>query len=506
MPFELTARAGVLHSPARVEPMSEAVSGTVPFVLLIGCLALLWLALRLSENGRRYLGSLALLTAALVLRRVVPLLPAAWAPGLRAVVLLAIAFALVRAAVVSADLVIRRRQAYFSTIFRDIATIVIYGVVVLAVARSVLGIDPTPLFATSALLTVVIGLALQETLGNVFSGLSLQLQKPFEPGDWVRFGTHLGRVQGIGWRSTRLLTRSLELLEVPNALLAKEVITNYRGPAIGDELFIAVSYRTPPNSTKAVILRVLDHNPDVAKVPPPEVLVSEYADWAVRYRIRFWMVEFSRQDHVRDAIMTSLWYALRRSGIEIPYPIRTLYVHDAQRQGHGVEDERGERVTALRRIDFLRELGDDELEILAPSLHHAAFGRGEIVCRESDAGDTLYLVQDGTVEVVARGAAGEEVHIADLSAPAFFGEMSLLTGEPRAATVRAKTDADLLVVEREGFERLFQSRPSVAEAVSRTLATRKVELREIRDHSQPAESADTRSRRLLLKMQAIFGF
>jgi len=474
-------------------------------VAFLALMAFLWMGLRRRDVGRRYGGSMLLFAAGILFLHITPWVADPWAAGLRALVLLALAFALVRAAVVTGDLLIRRRRAYFSTIFRDIATVLLYVFVVLAVAHWVVGIDPTPLFATSALLTAVIGLALQETLGNLFSGVSLQLQKPFEPGDWVRFGAHLGRVQGIGWRSTRLVTRSLELLEVPNALLAKEVVTNYRGSAVGDELFVAISYQTPPNRAKEVILRVLDHNPEVAKIPAPQVLLADYGDSAVRYRIRFWMLDFSHQDTVRDAVMTSIWYALRRHGIEIPYPIRTLYVHEAERR-QGDDRALRERVRTLRQVDFLSDLDDEELGVLAPSLHESAFVRGETVCREGDAGDTLYVVQAGSVEVVARGANGEDVHIADLAAPAFFGEMSLLTGETRSATVRAKTDAELLVVERRGFERLFQSRPSVAEVVSRTLAARRDELRELREQPQATESVETRSRRLLTKMQAIFGF
>lgn len=496
----------VLHSRARVDARLAFLQGTVPFVVFLAGLVLLWVVLQRSTVGRRYSASLGLLVAALLLRRVAPFLPGAWSPALRAVALLAIAFAVVRAAVLSGDMLIRRRQAVFSTIFRDIATIIIYTVVVLMVARSTLGIDPTPLFATSALLTAVVGLALQETLGNVFSGLSLQLQKPFDPGDWVRFGPYLGHVQGIGWRSTRLLTRSSELLEVPNALLAKEVITNYRGGGIGDELFITASYGTPPNWTKEVILRVLDHNPEVCEVPAPQVLVVEYGDSAVRYRIRFWLREFPRQDQIRDSVMTSLWYAFRRHGIEIPYPARTVYMGETSRHGSRDDQERPDHFATLRGVDFLSELGDEELAVLAPSLHAVSFGRGEIVCREGDPGDTLYVVEDGTIEVVARDARGQEVHVADLTAPAFFGEMSLLTGEPRAATARAKTDAELLVVERAGFEQLFRSRPAVAEVVSRTLAARQSELREAREQAPAAESTDSRSRRLLARMQAIFRF
>jgi small-conductance mechanosensitive channel/CRP-like cAMP-binding protein len=484
-------------------PLGHALLGLAFLVVAV----LLWAVLHRDPALRRYGGALAFLAIAFAAEIGITWLDPRWkmAMTLRALALLAFLFGLVRALFVTLDEVARRRERDFSTIFRDLATLLVYGIVFLMVARFELNVDVTPLLATSALVTAVVGLALQETLGNVFSGLSLQLQKPFAPGDWVRFGAYLGRVQGIGWRSTRLVTRSLERLEVPNGVLARDVITNYRGNAVGDDLFVGLSYDAPPNRVKEIIQRVLHHNPELARSPASQVWVVEYGDFAIKYRIRFWMIDYAEQDRVRDEIMTSLWYALRRNGIEIPFPIRTL--HLKRTTATATDDGRKrELVGALRQVDFLSGLEENELATLVPNLYEVEFGRGETICREGESGDTFYVVRRGTVEIVARGAAGEQTHVADVSAPGFFGEMSLLTGEPRAATVRAKSDAWLLVVEREGFESLFQAHPSIAEAISRVLATRQSELRERREQAVGSETADSRSRRLLAAMRTIFGF
>jgi small-conductance mechanosensitive channel/CRP-like cAMP-binding protein len=469
---------------------------------------LYWLYLHASVTRRRFGGAVVFLAISFAAESVVPWLPreSKLAMTLRAIALLTFLFGLVRALVIMADLVARRRRTDFSTIFRDLATLLAYAIVFLLVARLELNVDVTPLLATSALVTAVIGLALQETLGNIFSGLSLQLQKPFEPGDWVSFDSHLGRVQGIGWRSTRLVTRSLEVLDVPNALLAREVITNYRGTAVGDDLFVGLSYAAPPNRVKEIILRVLHHNRALAGNPAPQVWVVEYGDFAIKYRIRFWMIDYSQQDWVRDEIMTSLWYALRRNGIEIPFPIRTLQVQRVRATFPGDVDRQRDVMGALRQVDFLRGLDEEQLATLVPSLYDVEYGLGEIICREGEAGNTFYVLRSGVVEVVAHGAKGEDRHVADLTAPAFFGEMSLLTGEPRSATVRAKSDARVLVVEREGFDGLFRSNPAVAETISRTLAQRQDELRERREQTAAAETAERISRRLLASMRTIFGF
>ncbi len=488
--------AATFSAPLVKTALSLACAGVVVFAWWLG---------RDRPVFRRYGGALWCVVIAIVVEAVMPWLAARPANVAFVLTVAALSFAIVRGLVVTADLMVRRRQAHFSTIFRDLATLLVYTVVVLSVLHSV-DVDVSGLLTTSAIVTAVIGLALQETLGNVFSGLSLQLQKPFEPGDWVGFDSHVGRVQGIGWRSTAIITRNLEILDVPNGLLARGVVTNYRGGAIGDELFVGVAYDSPPNEVKAVIVEVLREVPEVVAVPPPVAEVVDYGDFAIKYRLRFWMRDYGRQPAVHDAIMSKLWYAFRRHGMEIPFPIRNVYMHDASAaQAADARADQGS-VSALRQVDFLAELDDTELGMLRSDVREAVFGRDEIICREGDAGDAFFVLRRGIVEVVARGANGQETHVADLGAPAFFGEMALLTGEPRSATVRAKGDAELLIVERAGFEALFKTRPSVAAAVSRVLAMRQSELRERRGQSIAVESSESRSRRLLAKMQAIFRF
>ncbi len=483
--------------------MSAAIWTSGLALTALAVILVLGRGLRGREPGRQFTGALGFFATAAALGLMLPWAPQDASTPLSAMLLLSLCFGFVRIAVVSVDVIARRRRAQFSTIFLDLITLALYGVVVLAVAGGLLHVEVTSLLATSALVTAVIGLALQETLSNVFSGLSLQLQKPFDPGDWIRFGAYLGRVQGIGWRSTRLLTRSIELLEVPNSELAKHVITNYRGNAIGDELFVSVAYDVAPNRIKDVILGVVTHVTGIATIPQPDVLLVEYGDFAIKYRIRFWMLDYATQESVRDALMSRLWYAFRRYGIEVPYPIRMLQRRSEPAKADPTTAQQ-ERLVALREVDFLSDLDDEELAVVSACVHPQTFGSGELVCREGEAGHTFYILARGTVEVIARGARDEEMHVASLDAPAFFGEMSLLTDEPRSATIRATTDIELFVVEREGFQRLFQLRPSIAAAVSRALAERQSDLRGRLE--QAPQTVEARSHRLLARMQAILRF
>ena len=157
-------------------------------------------------------------------------------------------------------------------------------------------------------------------------------------------------------------------------------------------------------------------------------------------------------------VVSGLWYALRRHGIEIPFPVRTMVIKQEDR----VEESEALREIAseLRGVDFLRELDDEELRILAGSVRIRKFGAGETLMRQGEIGDTFYIIRHGVVDVTTNGADGNQVHIAELIRQAFFGEVALMTGEPRNATIRARTDVEVLEMSRSGFTRCSRAIPT----------------------------------------------
>ncbi len=421
-----------------------------------------------------------------------------------AVALVLTSWGLIKLLLDAVDATAHRRHAHFSTIFKDLLMIVLYAAIVMAILRIHFQVDPTPLFASTAVIAVIIGLALQEVLGNIFSGVTLQVGKRFVPGDWVRSGTHLGRVQGIGWRSTAVITRANEKLEIPNLALAKEILVNFSNGVVADEISIGLSYATAPNYAREVIQETLRDVPGVLQDPAAEILTWEYADFTVRYRIRYWVADYTDVERIRDAVNTRLWYTLRRKSIEIPFPIRTFRMQAAAVNAGPGAFER-EITQELRRIDFLRDLPDDELQVLLPGVTAQNFGAGETIVRQGDKGDSLYMIRSGAVEVLAAAAPdGQQVHIRDLVSPAFFGEMALMTGEPRSATVRARTDTELLQVTRGGFVELFKAHPEAAAQMGEVIALRMTETRELLAAAPSSDDARNRARRLLDKMRSVF--
>src|SRR5579871_116939 len=410
---------------------------------------------------------------------------------------------IIRIALELADAATHRGREHFSTIFRDLLTLTLWVVVVMVVLRTSFHIDLGALIAVPAVLTVVLGFALEETLGNVFSGLTLQLSRPFHPGDWVRVSDKVGRVHDIGWRATTVITRANERLDIPNAQLSKDLLFNYGRHAVADEISIGLAYGEPPNRVREVVLDVLHDIPEVLQRPEPEIMPWEFGDYAIRYRIKYWLADYEHSERLHARVVSGLWYALRRHGIEIPFPVRTMIVSRERR----IEESEAQREieAELRNVDFLRELSDEEMRLLAGTVRVHQFGAGEALVREGDSGDALYIIRRGVVDVTANGSDGHPIHLSELTRPAFFGEMALMTGEKRNATIRARTDVEVIEMNRAGFTELFKSHPDAAAQMSEIIAARMMQRRELLDASQQGDGGSRgRSSWLLSKMREIF--
>jgi small-conductance mechanosensitive channel/CRP-like cAMP-binding protein len=415
-------------------------------------------------------------------------------------------FGVIRLLLEVVDAITRRGKVHFSTISKDLLMLTLWFVVVMVVLYTDFGVQPLSILTTTTVAAAVLGFALQETLGNVFSGLSLQMGRPFEPGDWIRSGQHVGQVKGIAWRATTIVTRDNERLDIPNSVIAKEVLHNYATGHVRDEISVGISYGVPPNHVREVVLTLLHDVPQVLRNPPPEVLAWGYGDFAIEYHIKYSIEDYGAQEHVRDRIASSLWYALRRHSIEIPFPTRTVHMHDAGRdedEGMDKEFER-ELMGDLRQVDWLRGLSDEELRLLVPTVSVRQFGAGEMLVRAGEPGESMFIVRSGKAEVLGHAADGQIRHIANIARGNLTGEMALMTGEPRNANVRALTDMEVIEMDREGLTRLFKEHPDAAAGIGDIVAVRNRELLEKLASGDAMNGNRGAHRWLLAKMRELF--
>jgi small-conductance mechanosensitive channel/CRP-like cAMP-binding protein len=402
-----------------------------------------------------------------------------------------------------------RGRVHYSTILRDLMMVLAWAFVVAVVLNTTLGFDITKIFVSSALIAGAIGLGLQETLRNLFSGLMFQVARPFVPGDWVRFQSHVGRVSGTSWAATEIVTRSNERVKIPNSMLITQPLMNYAAAAVADEITIAISYDDAPGRVKEAVLNVVRDIPHVLADPPPQVYAWEYGDYAIKYRVKYWLGDYTVQETVRDTLCSSLWYALRRHAIDIPYPTQTLQMQRRPVRPGGDARFEKEMMSDLRRVDWLRGLSDEELRMLLPHVNVHQFGVGEMLVREGDPGDSFFIIRHGTVEVTGKAQDGAIRHIADISPESpspFFGESALMAGEPRNATIRARTEVEVLEMSRQGFGQLFKEHPGLAEPIAEIIEGRTQQRVGLLAEARRGDGTRKVGSRLLAKMREIFDF
>lgn len=405
---------------------------------------------------------------------------AAYGPRLQSIEQLLIFLALINALVYVAINPLREDRVpdRFPSILQD--AIVVGLLVVLATF-----VFPEKLLTTSAVGAVVIGFALQDTLGNMFAGLAIQVEKPFLVGHWVKVGGFEGRVQEVTWRATKLRTKSGSLAVVPNNIVSRDAVTNYSEPALPNRLEVEVgaTYLRPPNEVKAALREALAQAPVVLSDPPPDVLLVDFGSSAIVYRVRFWVSDFERDEAARDQVRSAIYYALDRHGIEIPWPIQVEY--SRQERPADTPANAQARADVLRAVAVLAPLSDAERMTLAGASRERLFAGGEAIVREGDAGRSLFVIRDGAVRVSVEPGDRE---VARLERGAYFGEMSMLTGDRRTATVTAVADCRVLEITDEVFRPIAEGNPGVIEQIGRLALDRRKGLQETRDAAVAAHA------------------
>jgi small-conductance mechanosensitive channel/CRP-like cAMP-binding protein len=363
---------------------------------------------------------------------------------------------------------------------RDVLRVLVLAAVVLAVVVAVFNVPLTGALVSTTVLSAVIGLALQDILKNAFAGMALDLERPFSRGDWLLLDGTPHQVVDMTWRSTRLRTNDgLEVYE-PNATLATSRVVNLgsgRRP-IARNFDVGLPYEAPPARVKQALEAAVRGAPGVAPEPPSEVFVAGFEESAVRYRARVWTTMVANLRRFEDGVYTRIWYELKRQGLPIPFPIRTLHLHSAsEEEGRRATKAGDEARQLLSRLELFRELSPEAVAQLAARSRREHYDDGETLFQEGARGDSLFVVADGRVRV---GKSGGEmgtgvIQLAALGVGDFFGEMSLLTGEPRSATVAANGGCEVLVLSKDDVAPLLEKDPKIAEILSHALAARQAE-------------------------------
>ncbi|HEY5402765.1 MAG TPA: mechanosensitive ion channel family protein [Pyrinomonadaceae bacterium] len=330
------------------------------------------------------------------------------------------------------------------------------------------------LFTTSAIFGVILGLALQDTLGNFFAGISLQADRPFQVGDVITVGTqrHTGVVEEISWRAIKIRTFQNHVVLINNSGAAKEPIEVCPRDNLNARLvFFNTLYTDSPAKTIHVVREAVRETDNVSARVTPIVRIRNLGDYGVEYECKYWLEDYAKYNDTDALIRQRIWYAFRRAGLNFAFPTRTLHIE--RKPGSEIrETDGGAIVERLSAVDIFAPLSVEETQMLALAAVRHVFAPGETVIRAGDPGSSMFVVHNGRVQVQVN-ENGRPRPVATLNEGDFFGEMALFTGEPRTANVVALEETEVLEIGHGAMKQVFDTNPDLVESLSFIMTERR---------------------------------
>ena len=459
-------------------------SGPAAVVLVVATLALLALPvfrLLAPRNHRNHGGParLFLIIAALLALAAIGLgTMGATSPGnlVQLVAVLVLMLGLVGiAGVLVFDVTLPRLRIDVPSILRDLMEVM----VAVALGMGFLwlaGLDVFSLVTTSAVLTAVIGLALQSTIANVFSGLGLQLDRTLRHGEWIEVGNHIGKILEIGWRSTCIQTRDGDTVFVPNSELVAKEVRKFARPngAHRSTVRIGFHYRHPPNEVRRVLLEAMRDIPEVLRHPEPSCGPVEFGDFAVIYSVRYWIADFADEIQIDEEVHSRLWYAAQRANLEIPYPIRTLASERAAVDTADAEGVQNEAIHLLAAVAPFNRLDDENQRRCTRNVRRLHFARNETLLRPDGSDDHLYVISAG--EVSLRRSSTTPVANELTLRPGDLVGQRLLPGSNSASAYTARSEVTLYQIDDRALQEVLVARPELADDLAAIATIRQTKL------------------------------
>ncbi len=372
---------------------------------------------------------------------------------------------------------LRSTSPEVSLLLRNIFTIIIYIVSFFVIFNSQYPkIDLAALFTTSTILGVIIGLALQDTLGNLFSGLAIQADQPFQIGDVIRIDQKgEGIVESVSWRGVQIRTFQNKLIVISNSVLGKEIVEVAPRDNLNARIvFFNTLYGNSPAKTIQTARDAIRQVENVSPKIRPIVRVKNLSESGLDFEIKYWIEDYAKYNDTDALIRQRIWYAFQRESIEFAYPTRTVHVETKTQTDVFAEpdDEIFERMSS---VPIFAPLSDEETQKLARASRVRVFAPGESIVRQGQKGNSMFVIHRGAVDVQIK-EDGAVKSLRKLREGDFFGEMGLLTGEPRAASVLAEEETEVLEIDNQCLKPILEENPALVESLSIIVEERRVAL------------------------------
>ena len=394
----------------------------------------------------------------------------------------------------------RRRNVVAPQLLRQIVSIAIYLLLGARALKILFDYDVKTALTGGAVIAAVIGLALQDTLGNLFSGIALHMEGAFDVGDVLHSGDYVGVVESVSWRATRMRGFNNQTVVLPNSVIARERLEVFpHGNLNARVLQLGIDYNVAPSTVIEIVSQAAAHVDGVARELPCFTRVGAFADSSVIYEIKYHTRDYAKRDRIDADIRKAVWYALHRNKISFATPVRAFQTYSPPESRHEVA--RDELLSRLREVDILSPLSEESRQTIAAGTRVHFYSKGETILRHAAAGDSMFVVHSGTASVRLPDDSDQGWHeVAQLGSGTVFGEMALLTGETRTADVVALTDVTALEIGKDALQPILTDHPNLVEAMTAKVIQRKGHLDAIRS-GEPEEEEQT----IVSRVRAWFG-
>ena len=400
---------------------------------------------------------------------------------------------------------LRKTSSYeLTNLIRNVVVILIYIIAFFIIFQSQYPtVQLAPLFTGSTIIGIVVGLALQDTLGNLFSGLAQQADQIYQVGDVISLSTKgTGVVESITWRGIKIRTFQNKLLVIGNSVLGKEIIEVAPKQNLNARIvFFNTLYTNPPAKTIQTVREAVRQCDNVSPKIRPIVRVRNLGDNGLDYEVKYWLIDYTKYNDTDALVRQRIWYAFQRENIDFAYPTRTLYIEKEPQPEVFVENENAiyERITG---VPIFAPLSEAEAQKLAVAAETRIFAPGEPIVQQGERGGMMFIIHRGSVNVYLDEKT-ETTLITTLREGDFFGEMGLFTGELRVASVVAKDETEVLQISKATLKPVFENNPKLVQTLSDFIEERR---REITQEENTDETTIRQERKTIIKsIRSFFG-
>lgn len=370
-------------------------------------------------------------------------------------------------------------------LLQDIVVGVVYLGVGLSVLAFVFGIPIGTLVATSGVVAIILGLALQSTLSDVFSGIALTLGRPYILGDWIVLSDGIeGRVVESTWRSTHVLTGSNNVVVLPNSFLARLGLTNVSRPD-GTHL-LTLTVRIAPTRMPSIVMEVMQSVllscSSIITTPPPAVALKSLDAMALEVELLFRVANPARRTEARNEVLDLVYRHCKSAGLLLAMPPQSAVARADLPTEETARPPRVEPIQLIEAIPIFATLTHEEKRSLAEATTAREFSKGEVIVRQGEILPTLMMIRAGIVVMRC-----DDKEIGRLAPGDFFGETGLLAGMGEACTLEALTRVTAYEIDQHAFAPLLVNRPTMTEDLAQSLSRRSLSARTIEPRDLPHE-------------------